>query len=384
MMETTPGHGMAMRSCTLCLFLILTACFASDRPTPPDEAAQTLDSPATFTRHGERNVAVIDGLTWMAAFLIKSEHFVDMPFDAFLIFREVARTTNNTYIRQWAETMSYVLGYRLKRLYLNLADPLSSTRFIQLLDFTCEVQAMGMDCKPLIAKGQTTYDTFDSDEDLYGLPLDHVADLNETDLFTLLMRSHSMEKAQLTFPGKWQTDFHLIDVLRYTRQKPLVSYQSDPNAFKTLWRDHCYLATHIIYALNNYCESKLHPRDAPRIYQYTRTNLPIAIDINDIELVGEFVDVLRAFGHTEHNDPLVRRGTEYLLDTRQDNGSWTTPIVYPKKATRPYHRLHPTWCAIVGLRTRFFVEDTPYQKRIQGMLKQLKAEGSQRPPPPVQ
>ncbi len=61
-------------------------------------------------------------------------------------------------------------------------------------------------------------------------------------------------------------------------------------------------------------------------------------------MMGEFLDSLRAFG-LEDTHPLIRTGVEFLLSSQNADGSWGDP-----GAKDVYHRYHPTWTAIDGLR----------------------------------
>ena len=60
------------------------------------------------------------------------------------------------------------------------------------------------------------------------------------------------------------------------------------------------------------------------------------------ELLGEFVDSLRAFGVPE-SDPCLWPGIEYLLDSQNADGSWGDDADIFKKC-------HTTWTAVDGLR----------------------------------
>lgn len=105
-----------------------------------------------------------------------------------------------------------------------------------------------------------------------------------------------------------------------------------------------YAVTHVVYTLNGYSLYKLSPRWLPDEYEFLRTNLAEAIVMEDPETMGEFLDSLKSFGLTE-NDPLIRKGMDYLLATQNPDGSWGDV-----KAEDIYERYHPTWTAIDGLR----------------------------------
>lgn len=105
-----------------------------------------------------------------------------------------------------------------------------------------------------------------------------------------------------------------------------------------------YAVTHVIYTLNGYSMYKLSPRWLPDEYEFLKANLVEAIVMKDPETMGEFLDALKSFG-LEDNHPLIRKGTDYLLATQNEDGSWGEMEVEDI-----YERYHPTWTAIDGLR----------------------------------
>jgi hypothetical protein len=110
------------------------------------------------------------------------------------------------------------------------------------------------------------------------------------------------------------------------------------------WQDVVYAITHVIYTLNGYSLFRLRPEWLPDEFEFLRANLKEAIDANDPEAAGEFLDTLKSFGLTEA-DPLMRSGIEFLLSRQNPDGSWGDP-----KAYDIFDRYHPTWTAIDGLR----------------------------------
>jgi hypothetical protein len=105
-----------------------------------------------------------------------------------------------------------------------------------------------------------------------------------------------------------------------------------------------YAVTHVVYTLNDYHRYRLSPRWLPQEFSFLKKNLERAISIDDPEMVGEFLDTLRAFGLSAQS-AVVRRGIEYLLACQNPDGSWGDV-----DAKDIYLRHHPTWTAIDGLR----------------------------------
>ena len=74
--------------------------------------------------------------------------------------------------------------------------------------------------------------------------------------------------------------------------------------------DAIYAITHVVYSYNHYNLNRISPECFPAEFDCTKTNLPSAIHDNDPELLGEYVDSLRAFGFDYSYAPL-RDATDY-------------------------------------------------------------------------
>ena len=104
-----------------------------------------------------------------------------------------------------------------------------------------------------------------------------------------------------------------------------------------------YAITHLVYTLNDYGRYQLSRRWLPCEFEFLKANLEEAIALDDPDMVGEFMDSLKAFG-LANNGPMVRRGTQYLLSGQNADGSWGDPN------EDDCERFHPTWTAVDGLR----------------------------------
>lgn len=131
------------------------------------------------------------------------------------------------------------------------------------------------------------------------------------------------------------------DVLKWL--PTLRPYRASPKDEGEEFHDTVYAITHIVYTLNNYGQYKLSPRLLPQEFEFLKTNLRAAIETDDADMLGEFMDSLRAFG-LETSDPLIRSGMEYYLSHQNTDGSWGD--VNEKDI---YMRYHPTWNAVAGL-----------------------------------
>lgn len=135
---------------------------------------------------------------------------------------------------------------------------------------------------------------------------------------------------------------HLADVMQWL---PLLRpYRGNEAGDNPEFYDTVYFVTHVVYTLNDYNRYRLPVRWLPAEFQFLQANLKEAIAMNDAEMVGEFLDSLKAFG-LGNSHPLISGGMEYLLAQQNADGSWGDPEVKDM-----YLRYHPTWTAIDGLR----------------------------------
>jgi hypothetical protein len=120
-------------------------------------------------------------------------------------------------------------------------------------------------------------------------------------------------------------------------------YRARPGDAGREFHDAVYAVTHVVYTLNDYGQFKLSPRLLPQEFEFLKANLRAAIAADDADMLGEFMDALRAFGVTT-SDPLMRAGMEYYLTHQNPDGSWGE-----REEKDIYMRYHPTWNAVAGL-----------------------------------
>lgn len=121
-------------------------------------------------------------------------------------------------------------------------------------------------------------------------------------------------------------------------------YRGRENGENPDFYDCLYAVTHVVYTLNDYSLYRLSPRWLPQEYEFLRTNLREAVATDDPDMMGECLDTLKAFGLADTH-PLIRTGMEFLLARQNTDGSWGDI-----NDDDLYHRYHPTWTAIDGLR----------------------------------
>ena len=101
-----------------------------------------------------------------------------------------------------------------------------------------------------------------------------------------------------------------------------------------------YFVTHWIYALSDYGAAPLARDVHPQLYQYLYDVLPEALAYGNLETLGEVVEGLKIFGHT-NSDPWLRPALTNLLKRQNPDGSWGSQ----RHATT----IHSTWCAVTAL-----------------------------------
>ena len=131
-------------------------------------------------------------------------------------------------------------------------------------------------------------------------------------------------------------------------------------------REAIYAVTHIVYTLNDYGTYRISPHWLPHEFAFLMANVDSACERNDPEVLGELLDSLKAFG-LRADDPLILRGTEYLLEQQNDDGSWGDS---DEENIRT--RCHTTWTAIDGLRSYAWRAERLKDPELVSLLKQCR------------
>jgi hypothetical protein len=132
------------------------------------------------------------------------------------------------------------------------------------------------------------------------------------------------------------------DVIKWT--PAMRPYRGAENGKNTDFYWTVYAVTHVVYTLNHYNVYQLSPHWLPHEFEFLKVNMDEAIRREDTEMVGEFLDSLKAFGLAD-NHPLISRGTKYVLSQQNADGGWGEI-----NAEDLYQRYHPAFTAINGLR----------------------------------
>jgi hypothetical protein len=125
------------------------------------------------------------------------------------------------------------------------------------------------------------------------------------------------------------------------RMRPYRGYEGGNNPEFTAT---AYAVTHIVYTLNDYGTWRLDPAWLPQELAFLRANLEAGLALRDPELLGEYLDCLKAFGVPSDN-ALVRAGVDFLMAAQNRDGSWGHV-----QDSDIYQRYHSTWTAVDGLR----------------------------------
>jgi prenyltransferase/squalene oxidase-like repeat protein len=153
-----------------------------------------------------------------------------------------------------------------------------------------------------------------------------------------LIRTHTGDRYGVKLGASYAETVRWVAVMRpYPSRERL---QADEDEF----HDVTYAVTHVVYTLDDYGKYRLSADWLRPEFDYLRNNLSEAERLNDGEMLGEFLDTLRALGRSE-SDPEIRAGVEYLLAHQNPDGSWGEV-----DGDDIYTRYHSTWTAVDGLR----------------------------------
>ena len=313
-----------------------------------------------------RDAAVERGLDFIYRFGGRREHFAN--YGSFLIccFALVSATSRNAKLRQLGRERAKQLLRRWSRLHPSLPSDATPDLLLEFVLVRYAQNRIGLRDQASAAQIRTVAQGF-SAADLLGFEPDNEPppeDLPYPCVCTFqnlrgrktckqckrclriqsryrvwmeaLANTYIAERCGVQFGSSY------ADVLKWVPfMRP---YPMSGEGDEELVRDALYAVTHVVYTLNDYNTYRLSPRWLPQEFAYLKANVPSACGQHDPELLGELLDSLKAFGLSARN-PLIQRGTRYLLTTQNEDGSWGDP-----EEDNLRTRCHTTWTAIDGLR----------------------------------
>eukprot|EP00743_Colponemidia_sp_Colp-15_P008864 GILK01009674.1.p1 GENE.GILK01009674.1~~GILK01009674.1.p1 ORF type:complete len:1390 (-),score=270.93 GILK01009674.1:238-4362(-) len=163
--------------------------------------------------------------------------------------------------------------------------------------------------------------------------------------------------SSLFYEAQIHMEMSLTEILQLARKcRP---YRGFDDLGMNFFKLQCYMITHILYVLSDWGTLLLPADRFPHEIQFLRSHLNQVIQLDDPELVGEFLQCLRIFGFHrgerkegngvvtfEGGDEDLIRGVCYLLDKEKRlklKGRWAP------NTDNFYTRYHASYCAVVGL-----------------------------------
>ena len=315
----------------------------------------------------ERGLAIRRGMEFIYRVAKRREHFNQYGSDLLSCFHYVSLTSKDVALRGMALEMGRERARRWRRDNSRLARDADADTVIYLIHGTLAATGLGLPDKALdrqIRKAVADFaarDFLNFDPTCEAPPLD-VPEQCECGYWNERGRKRCCEcRRRLTMMSRYGVWYDAL-ISTYTAQRfgvalggaryadvlkwlpSLRPYRGREGSSNPDYYDTLYAITHIVYTLNDYSVYRLSPRWLPEEFAFLKANLKEAISSEDPEMVGEFLDALRAFGLKEDH-PLIRRGMEYLLSCQNPDGSWGDV-----DEEGIYQRYHPTWTAVDGLR----------------------------------
>lgn len=315
----------------------------------------------------ERNAAIRRGMEFVYRVAKRREHFAEYGSDLTSCFHFVSLTSKDASLRRMVREMGRERARRWRRDNPRLSSDAEADVVIDLIHGTLAAAGLGVPGEDLDRQLREAVENFTAGDFLRFDPRSEAPPLDvpeqcECGWWNERGRKRCREcRKGLTMMSRYGVWYDAL-ISAYTAERfgvalggagyadvfkwlpSLYPYRGGWDASNPDFYDTVYAITHIVYTLNDYSLYRLSPRWLPREFAFLKANLKEAVSSEDPEMVGEFLDSLRAFG-LEDTHPLIRRGIDYLLSCQNKDGSWGDA-----EAEGIYQRYHPTWTAIDGLR----------------------------------
>ncbi len=312
----------------------------------------------------KRQEAVLRGLRFIYQNSLEGNNFEDWDGDYLWCFHCVASTSADSNLRALAREMGATLARKWRdsqQALPELADADEVGYYMSMIDVA---QRLGIETPQLrdhVGQGSRRFTA----KDYLGFdPVREAPPANARSRYDLwcdaLVLTYTGDSCAIRMGASY------VDVLRWLPQ--MRPYRGAEGGANAEFRDIVLAITHLVYTLNDYNRYRLSPEWLPHEFDFLRANLREPVSAGDPELLGEFVDCLRAFGLPE-SDAVVRSGVEYLLESQNADGSWGD-IHEPDV----HKRYHTAWAAVDGLRDYNWQERTEWPAGVREVL--LEAGGS--------
>ena len=317
-------------------------------------------------RVAERQQAVQRGLESIYRVACDPSNFAEYPSDLLLCFYLISSTSKSIRLRRMALEMGHERASYWRGCYGSLPKNVDAGTIMEYLTGCGVAEKLGVSCRSLRAEIKAAAPRFKVTEFICFNPKVEPPPNDATDVCECgLMNNRGRKtcrlcKRRLVKLNRYEVGFYAMtwtyfsdsfgfdigasfaDVLRWL--PGMRPYRGREKGRNPIFYDTVYFVTHVVYTLNAYGVYKISWRLLPDEFQFLKDHLHEAIAMDDPEMVGEFLDSLKAFGMTEKN-PIIRTGVDYLLSRQNPDGSWGD--CDPRDT---YMRYHATWTAIDGLR----------------------------------
>ena len=312
-----------------------------------------------------RERAISRGMDWMERFLGKGDNGRVLAADSVSIFTDLAAPVRPGALRERA--------LALARKYARVAhaelfgsgpeglDDVSD--FHEGLWLLAEADLLALPKASMLAALRARFARFRGADDAYDVAVSRLRTLGEEPLYQSLLAAFTFERVRALYPNDFRVSFGLADLMPYLWTRKYITRAEDDEDGH-LYNDHLMLATHIGYVLSEYTRVTLPKHWLGPLYDYLRREYPNAVALGDPEYVSEIVDVLRATGLREEDDPIVCDGTLWMLARQRPDGSW----VGAEEPQDAYDSIHPTWTVVHALRGLVPDDTRPYAKHIRAVV----------------
>ena len=306
----------------------------------------------------KRKEAVLRGMQFIYRNSLEGDNFEDWGGDYLWCFHCVAATSADSELGALARQMGTTLALKWQgeqRTLPELADPGEVGYYVSMIDVSSRLGVGSPGLWEHVRQGSRRFTARDylGFDPLREAPSDGERSRYDTWCDALV----------LTYTGDGcgiPMGASHADVLRWL--PAMRPYGGARDASDAGFRDMVYAITHLVYTLNDYNRYRMSPQWLPEEFEFLRENLKVPLAAGDAELLGEFLDCLRAFGLPE-SDSLVRSGVEYLLHSQNEDGSWGD--VNESEAQTRYHT---AWTAIDALRPYSWRERTAWPAGVREVL----------------